>query len=372
MSNPFLVDFDTLLTEILTSYKNLDSSPDVSQGSITFIKGACLASMLYGLYRYQDFISNEVFPDTASSNGLSHWGAIYGIPRLTTDTDTDYLNKILTFLRQPSSGGTALDYYNWTLASVTVDTGLQANPPENFNPSAVDVGANTLTITQNWYDGDDVRFTSTGVLPDPLVAGTDYYVLNPGGTTVIQVSGSPGGSPIDITDQGSGIHTMTSQDADLYYIDSCVVITPMSASPSSPGTVNIVFEASKVGVVGSQFANPKYPQIESTLADAAFDYVEVRRPVTANANTFDGANEWPNAISVTVTPLTCDTATMETDIASYVNSLNPGDTLYKSQISAICLRDGAVNATVNTPANDVAVANTYINTASSIVVTATN
>lgn len=52
------------------------------------------------------------------------------------------------------------------------------------------------------------RFTTTGALPSPLAAGTDYYVtaanLNPDSFTV---SLTPGGTPINTTTAGSGVHT---------------------------------------------------------------------------------------------------------------------------------------------------------------------
>lgn len=53
-----------------------------------------------------------------------------------------------------------------------------------------------------------VRFTTTGALPSPLVAGTDYYVtaanLLPDTFTV---SATPGGAAINTTTAGSGVHT---------------------------------------------------------------------------------------------------------------------------------------------------------------------
>lgn len=52
------------------------------------------------------------------------------------------------------------------------------------------------------------RFSTTGTLPSPLVAGTDYYVtaanLNPDTFTV---SLTPGGAAINTTTAGSGVHT---------------------------------------------------------------------------------------------------------------------------------------------------------------------
>jgi uncharacterized phage protein gp47/JayE len=108
-------DFDEILTEILTDYANLSDSPDISVGSNPWLMASVLASMLWGLYKYQDYISEQHFPDTADTDNLNHWGSIYDITRDDDDTDATYLNKILDRLRQPPAGGNAVDYENWCL-----------------------------------------------------------------------------------------------------------------------------------------------------------------------------------------------------------------------------------------------------------------
>lgn len=113
--SPYSKDFDDILRDVLTDYENLDSAPDVSAGSMVFINGSVLASMLWGLYQFQAWIHKQQFPDTASTDNLNRWGAIYNISRLSTDTDATYLNKILTYIRQPPAGGNQLDFKNWAL-----------------------------------------------------------------------------------------------------------------------------------------------------------------------------------------------------------------------------------------------------------------
>lgn len=115
MTSPFSKDLDTILTDILTDYSNLDSAPSISAGSMPFINGSVLASMLWGLYKYQAWINNQAFPDMADTDALNHWGSIYNITRLSTDTDATYLNKILNYIRQPPAGGNALDFKTWAL-----------------------------------------------------------------------------------------------------------------------------------------------------------------------------------------------------------------------------------------------------------------
>lgn len=60
--------------------------------------------------------------------------------------------------------------------------------------------------------GSPVSFSSTGTLPNGLTAGTVYYVSATGLTaTEFSVSATPGGTPINTTAAGSGVHTATGQ-----------------------------------------------------------------------------------------------------------------------------------------------------------------
>ena len=76
----------------------------------------------------------------------------------------------------------------------------------------VDAGTDKLTCSVNHEldDGDQVRFTTTGVLPSPLSEGIYYYARDtvPGGPTTLEVSLTSGGASIDLTDEGTGIHTI--------------------------------------------------------------------------------------------------------------------------------------------------------------------
>lgn len=66
----------------------------------------------------------------------------------------------------------------------------------------------TSTSAHGLAVGDRVRFTTTTTLPAGLSPATDYYVLTVPSTTTLTVSASDGGSVIDITDTGTGTHSM--------------------------------------------------------------------------------------------------------------------------------------------------------------------
>lgn len=73
----------------------------------------------------------------------------------------------------------------------------------------VDTGADTLDVgTDDGYaNGDTVYVSSTTTLPAGLAASTKYYVVSVAAATM-QLSAIFGGAAIDITDAGTGTHTV--------------------------------------------------------------------------------------------------------------------------------------------------------------------
>lgn len=73
------------------------------------------------------------------------------------------------------------------------------------------VNASTDVFTDNSHglsNGDMLNFTSDDTLPSPLVESEEYiyYVINKT-TNTFQVSETPGGSAVNLTDTGTGTHT---------------------------------------------------------------------------------------------------------------------------------------------------------------------
>jgi len=58
--------------------------------------------------------------------------------------------------------------------------------------------------------GDRVRVSSATTLPAGLSAATNYFVISVPSTTTLTLSATSGGAVVDITDTGTGVHTMTS------------------------------------------------------------------------------------------------------------------------------------------------------------------
>ena len=68
----------------------------------------------------------------------------------------------------------------------------------------VNVSTNYITAEGEYFDNDMLVYVATDDTPPaPLVAGTDYFVINTSGTT-FQLSLTQGGAAINITDSGTG------------------------------------------------------------------------------------------------------------------------------------------------------------------------
>ena len=94
------------------------------------------------------------------------------------------------------------DIDNW-------DTAIDAT--ETFATTAVVIATDRITTTNDIPTGTEIVFSSTGVLPDPLVTGTVYYATRIDATH-ITVATNPvnaaDGTVVDLADVGSGTHTL--------------------------------------------------------------------------------------------------------------------------------------------------------------------
>lgn len=88
-----------------------------------------------------------------------------------------------------------------------------ASPIMYFPPSATVTISNASPAVITWNShgksiGNTVSFSTTGGLPTGLVAGTVYYIIAAGfGANAFQVSLTAGGSAINTSSAGSGVHT---------------------------------------------------------------------------------------------------------------------------------------------------------------------
>lgn len=242
MDAPFLKDFDAILAAILADYRGQFPDADTSQGSLIFLKSACLASAVWGLCQGQDWVMRQIFPDTATSANLEHHANVRGLTRRSGETDAELLARLLATLRLPPAGGNANDYEQWALS----------------------------------VDGVAAAY--------------------------------------------------------------CIPVA------QGPGTVDVVILAS---------GDTEIP--DEDLLDAVYAYIDAVRPVTASVLRVIAPSVIEQAVSMTVSGDDVDTDAVGDEITAYLNSMEPGQDLARSQLFAIAVNNGATDAAITTPAANVSV-----------------
>jgi hypothetical protein len=104
-----------------------------------------------------------------------------------------------------------LGYYRLSTTNVTGTGSRVLVNSENFTASA---GTDLLTYTSDWKSGTVVRFTTTTTLPAPLALATDYWLIRASSTTATVAASYANyvaGTFINLTDAGTGTHTLTIQ-----------------------------------------------------------------------------------------------------------------------------------------------------------------
>jgi len=114
----FQQDFNGLLNQILTDYRNRFES-EITEGSVLFIRAACTASMLWGLYRMLDKVSDQMFVETADRAYKERHAAEFSIVT-AGKTDAQIVDEVLAAKRSKMSGGNRYDYIAWA-REVTLD-----------------------------------------------------------------------------------------------------------------------------------------------------------------------------------------------------------------------------------------------------------
>lgn len=121
--------------------------------------------------------------------------------------NTQLLNAVEMADEQNSAGFKIEFMEHWALVAKWVDNTPAA---KTFTANA---GTDQLTVTAHGLvDEQIVRLSTTDTLPAGLSTGTDYYVIYVDANTIKLATtraNAIAGTPIDITDAGTGTHTET-------------------------------------------------------------------------------------------------------------------------------------------------------------------
>lgn len=89
-----------------------------------------------------------------------------------------------------------------------LDADIGLSNIKTFVPGNVNTGTDTITITAHEFlNNQAVKFSSTGTLPGGLNSTDYFYIINATANT-FKVSATEGGSAVNITTTGSGVHTI--------------------------------------------------------------------------------------------------------------------------------------------------------------------
>jgi uncharacterized phage protein gp47/JayE len=249
MQTPFDKSFNDLLNAILTDYRNQvdgdGKAIDTAEGSEAFIRAACHASALWGLYRMQNYIADQIFPDSSDAANLQHHAWLHAVEPTYQETPEALLSRLIAIMRRPPAGGNRYDYVQWALSIDNV----------------------------------------AGAWCFPLARGD--------------------------------------------------------------GTVDVVIMANKT-TTGSEIP-------AQGLMDQVKAYIDDVRPVGAGDDSVHiiAPTITTQAVTMTVAGEDVDLTVVTDEITTFINSLVPDQVLYRSQLLAIAVNNGAVNATISTPATDV-------------------
>ena len=147
---------------------------------------------------------------TAAAGGIQHGGAVAA-------AYTDY-KQILNASAFSASATTMpsilmlvdlLGYYTLTNATISATGTKTMSNSETFTASA---GTDLLTYAIDWDTFTPVRLTTTTTLPAGLALATTYWTVRQSATTsklASSLGNAIAGTTIDITDAGTGTHTLT-------------------------------------------------------------------------------------------------------------------------------------------------------------------
>lgn len=151
-----------------------------------------------------------------------------------------------------------------TLKTFLVTSATDKIPSGNYDDFTVNVSTDELISSGHGLSvGDPVNFTTTDKLPTPLKTydeGMIYFVVYTTANT-FKVSETKGGTPVDITDHGSGTHTWWNDETKLviqhnlgYYAPYVVVYNGSSRT----GLGSSYFFSDSTGTpMGTQWTNYK-------------------------------------------------------------------------------------------------------------------
>lgn len=173
-------------------------------------------------------------------------------------------------------------YYRLSTTNVT---GTGSRALINTNTFTANAGTDEITYTNDWSPFSKVRFTTTTTLPAGLSLNTDYYLIRQTATTAkvaTSYANALAGTAVDITDAGTGTHTLTIWRRNLDGADAnpgagCEAFFVVQTAPTGGGpNLTASSYTNAAGTAGRAFQG-------SPTNGAAADAYALRIPHSGNA-----------------------------------------------------------------------------------------
>lgn len=306
----------------------------VLRRSLIGILGRAEAGAVHLLYGYLDWIANQVIPDTAETEFLERWCAIWGV------------------IRKPASFSTGQVTFTTAIGSIiTAGTVVQRQDGMQYEVlNEVTSSGSTVTADVQALTSGAASNTAAGVivsLLSPVAGVQSNAVVSSGGLT----------SGADVEDDDSlrarliqRIQEPPQGGAAADYITWALEVPGVTRAWVYPlqmgaGTVTVMFVADN--------NDPIIPSPD--LVEDVYDHIEIKRPVTAELFVVAPVAD---ALNMTI-KLSPNTAEVRAAVTAELNDLitrmaEPGGTIYISKIrEAVSTAAGEDNNQVVTPIADV-------------------
>lgn len=373
-----LKTFNEFLNAMLTRYKNQAPAEDISTDSLAFIRFSCTASMLWGMQREREHLSKQIFPDTCTSDNLTHHAWVMDVLKQPGESDASLLDRLLARMRKDGGAGSTSDYEEWARsASVAADT---LHNPSSDNLSATGLGAFSASqavdgsLTSIAWNTDTATAGATATIDLGTGSHRSYtkvrlYMSGDNSAAVYAIEYSDDGESWDSAgqispsesawnetdwdsvgshrywrlqlgnDPGAGPDVM---QMEWYAAAELVGNAKAYSCPRGVGTVDVL-------VIGaSHDGDPT-----DTLLQAVSDIVHDMMPADLPPENVRVLRPTYTTQHVSIQPLgSGDQNALISDIEAYLNSLEPGQVMYVDKLKALAIDNGYNSANVFVPSSN--------------------
>jgi hypothetical protein len=243
---------------------------------------------------------------------MEHHAWVRGITRTAGETDEEYLARLLEYIRRPPAGGNKYDYIKWAKEVDYVTSAWCVPLGQGLGTVDVIITADEDYTASEVPSSHALTNTVSDLAENKLIDSAAHFsgVARPGDMAV---------------------NNTLELEAEVTVVDSDTQLTL----------------AADIFTVAGQTYTIK------SLTVQVKEYIDDLRPVTAKLLRVLPPAVLLGDVTMAVTGAGVDKVKINTEITAYMNSMKPGQALYRARLSSIAISNGADNAVITAPAADV-------------------